>query len=349
MAIFRGPGGAGNATTDSEITLLTQLEQSSSQSADNAATSATNAATSATQAATSATNASSSASAAATSASNAATSESNAASSANASAQSAQDAANSAASIDPSNFVDLSSAQTITGVKTFSSPIVGSINGNAETATALQTARTIGGVSFDGTANINLPGVNIEGNQNTSGSAASVSGSTTAAVPTEALASGTADSTTFLRGDRTWQSIPAPTIASTAEAQAGTNNTNFITPLRMREGFNAGGSAPVYACRAWVNFDGTTTPPTIRASGNVSSVTRNGTGDYTVNFTTAMPDANYSVSFGGQSVASSGWWRFLGSGAAGVNGFSSSSYRFSTPNVAFSNADTEIATLMFFR
>jgi len=54
------------------------------------------------------------------------------------------------------------------------------------------------------------------------------------------------------------------------------------------------GSAPSYTCRAWVNFNGTTTPPTIRASGNVSSVTKNGTGDYTVNFTTAMPDANYS-------------------------------------------------------
>jgi hypothetical protein len=95
----------------------------------------------------------------------------------------------------------------------------------------------------------------------------------------------------------TWQSaaLPATPIASTAEAQAGTNNTNFITPLRMREGFNASGSAPVYACRAWVNFDGTTaTPSTIRASGNVSSVTKNSTGNYTANFTTAMPDANYA-------------------------------------------------------
>ncbi|HBE7402326.1 tail fiber protein [Escherichia coli] len=44
--------------------------------------------------------------------------------------------------------------------------------GNAATATKLQTARTIGGVSFDGTANINLPGVNVAGNQNTSGNAA---------------------------------------------------------------------------------------------------------------------------------------------------------------------------------
>jgi hypothetical protein len=55
------------------------------------------------------------------------------------------------------------------------------------------------------------------------------------------------------------------------------------------------GTAPLFMARAWVNFDGTTSPGTIRASGNVSSVTRNGTGDYTVNFTTAMPDANFSA------------------------------------------------------
>jgi hypothetical protein len=60
--------------------------------------------------------------------------------------------------------------------------------------------------------------------------------------------------------------------------------------------FNSGyGSvATAYGCRAWVNFDGTGTVA-IRASGNVSSITDNGTGLYTVNFTTAMPDANYAV------------------------------------------------------
>ena len=60
--------------------------------------------------------------------------------------------------------------------------------------------------------------------------------------------------------------------------------------------FNATGSAPVYACRAWVNFNGTGTVA-IRESGNVSSITDNGTGDYTINFTTAMPDANYAPTF----------------------------------------------------
>jgi len=53
--------------------------------------------------------------------------------------------------------------------------ITGSLRGNASTATALETARTIGGVSFNGTANINLPGVNTAGNQNTTGTAASAS------------------------------------------------------------------------------------------------------------------------------------------------------------------------------
>jgi hypothetical protein len=57
------------------------------------------------------------------------------------------------------------------------------------------------------------------------------------------------------------------------------------------------GSAPYYGARAWVNFNGTGTVA-IRASVNVTSITDNGTGDYTVNFTTAMPDADYAFSVG---------------------------------------------------
>lgn len=66
------------------------------------------------------------------------------------------------------------------------------------------------------------------------------------------------------------------------------------------------GTAPIYGCRAWVNFDGTRNEADtgastnganvkIRASGNVTSVLKNGTGDYTVNFTTALADANYCI------------------------------------------------------
>jgi hypothetical protein len=50
------------------------------------------------------------------------------------------------------------------------------------------------------------------------------------------------------------------------------------------------------SAKAWVNFNGTTSPPTIRGQMNISSVVKNGTGDYTLNFTTAMPNTNYSVS-----------------------------------------------------
>jgi trimeric autotransporter adhesin len=61
----------------------------------------------------------------------------------------------------------------------------------------------------------------------------------------------------------------------------------------MNSGYGSAGLA--YGCRAWVNFNGTGTVA-IRSSGNVSSITDNGTGDYTVNFSNAMPDANYAVS-----------------------------------------------------
>jgi hypothetical protein len=68
-------------------------------------------------------------------------------------------------------------------------------------------------------------------------------------------------------------------------------------------------------CKAWVNFDGTGTVA-IRASYNVSSITDNGTGDYTVNFTTAMVDANYVVQACTTQASASGDNRFN----AGIKG-----------------------------
>ena len=89
-------------------------------------------------------------------------------------------------------------------------------------------------------------------------------------------ATGTKDATTFLRGDGTFQ-----TVSSYADSDA----------LSL---FNASGSAPVYACRAWINFDSTGTV-SIYGSGNCSSITDNGVGKFTFNFATSMPDTNYSV------------------------------------------------------
>ena len=80
--------------------------------------------------------------------------------------------------------------------------------------------------------------------------------------------------------------------------ETATNEQARITSAGLFQ-FNSGyGSvATAYGCRAWVNFNGTGTVA-IRASGNVSTISDNGTGDYTINFTTAMPDANYAFSVG---------------------------------------------------
>ena len=115
----------------------------------------------------------------------------------------------------------------------------------------------------------------------------------------------------------------------------------------------ASGSAPSYSARAWVNFNGTGTVA-IRASGNVSSITDNGTGDYTVNFTTAMSDANYSgvVSCSG-AVNSSHTPVFLGS--PGSNDTSShpngSAFTISLYNISNSllRADPVMANCVIFR
>jgi hypothetical protein len=103
-----------------------------------------------------------------------------------------------------------------------------------------------------------------------------------------------------------WFWIDNPTTTTLRFSTGGSAGTNPMTlddsgNLRFNSGY--GSAAIAYGCRAWVNFNGTGTVA-IRASGNVTSITDNGTGDYTVNFTNAMPDGNYAV-FGtsGQSSA----------------------------------------------
>jgi hypothetical protein len=74
--------------------------------------------------------------------------------------------------------------------------------------------------------------------------------------------------------------------------------------------FQANGTQIGTLCRAWVNFNGTGTVA-INASFNVSSITDNGTGDYTVNFTNALSDANYCVTTTSQVISDqSGSYQF---------------------------------------
>jgi hypothetical protein len=84
--------------------------------------------------------------------------------------------------------------------------------------------------------------------------------------------------------------VTLPTTTGTAVIQNASNN------LLMNSGY--GSDAVAYGCRAWVNFNGTGTVA-IRSSGNVSSITDNNVGRYTINFTNAMPDVNYSTVCGG--------------------------------------------------
>lgn len=92
-------------------------------------------------------------------------------------------------------------------------------------------------------------------------------------------------STDTLVGKATTDTLTNKTLTSPTLTTPNIDSAQFAT---------VSGTAPIYPCRAWVNFNGTGTPA-IRGSGNVSSLTDNGAGDYTVNFTTAMSDINYSV------------------------------------------------------
>jgi hypothetical protein len=184
---------------------------------------------------------------------------------------------------------------------------------------------------LDGTSGLTTPGVvNTAGE--TIATTLSVTGATNLAVSSgnvgigtaspasrldvKSTAAGTADiRLSFSASD--YMGLSSESDGYQLAAVGGTNALRFATggTERMRIDsagllkFNSGyGSvATAYGCRAWVNFNGTGTVA-IRASGNVSSITDNGTGDYTVNFTTAMPDANYQINstIGVLSTAASG-------------------------------------------
>jgi len=156
---------------------------------------------------------------------------------------------------------------TFAGIVTasrFTGPLTGNVtgdaSGNAGTATSLATARTIGGVSFDGSANINLPGVNESGNQNTSGTAAGLTGNPTITVT--AVNVGTA-ATISANGNATFSGIVTATsftgdgtgltgVASTDNIQTGTpatflSNVNITGVTTATGGVNVGTAATIFA------------------------------------------------------------------------------------------------------
>lgn len=111
------------------------------------------------------------------------------------------------------------------------------------------------------------------------------------------LAANTVTTSSLVSGSVTTEKI-APGAVITAAIASGA-----VTAAKMAGGQT--GDAPVYGCRAWVNFDGSrdstgalstsNTNRFLRASGNVTSVLRNAAGSYTITFATAMPDVNYAA------------------------------------------------------
>ena len=82
-------------------------------------------------------------------------------------------------------------------------------------------------------------------------------------------------------------------LSTAGEAPIRSNTGVVLTPATLRDALAAQNDPPIYAVRAWANINGS--DGSVRAGGNVASVTKNATGDYTVTFTTAMPDIHYSV------------------------------------------------------
>jgi hypothetical protein len=101
-------------------------------------------------------------------------------------------------------------------------------------------------------------------------------------------------------------------------------------------------------CKAWVNFNGTTSPGTIRSSYNVSSVTKNGTGDYIVNFATPMTDANYSVNVTGTTGATNATSGLYGTLSDNITPRTSSLFRVNTLNNSSAVTDCAFVSISVF-
>ncbi|WP_249940718.1 tail fiber protein [Escherichia coli] len=161
----------------------------------------------------------------------------------------------------------LSTANTWSARQTFNGGITGALTGNADTATKLKTARTIGGVAFDGSANINLPGVNTTGNQNTTGNAATATKLATARNINGVKFDGSGDiniNTLVSRGPVTALSGSTQGTAGIQMYEAYSNNypTSFGNVLHMK-GASAAGEGELLI--GWSGTSGAHAPVFIRS------------------------------------------------------------------------------------
>lgn len=131
-------------------------------------------------------------------------------------------------------------------------------------------------------------------------------------------------------------------MAGTITASIVKNDTTSPTQFQ-----NSAGTEIGQLSRAWVNFNGTTSPGTIRASFNVSSVTRAAAGDYVVNFTNAFSDANYAtVSSSGRNGTGAGGYLSLVSDRLAQT---TSAVQIYTINIGGATLDSPYVTVSVFR
>lgn len=147
-------------------------------------------------------------------------------------------------------------------------------------------------------------------------------------------------------------------LRADADGTFGIYNTSSVTQALKVDSaqtlfFNSGygSAAAAYGCRAWINFNASSGTPVIRNDGNVTSLTDNGVGDFTLNFTTAFPDVNYSVVGSANSLPGSAETPSTRANVTLTSTWSTSAVRFYTSFGASSTAanDASYACLAVFR
>jgi len=129
-------------------------------------------------------------------------------------------------------------------------------------------------------------------------------------------------------------------------AEGGTACGQFDSSANFKFNSGFGSVATAYGCRAWVNF---ASNGSVRASGNVSSVTQNGTGDYTINFTNAMPDTSYACALAVRRASSNDVLFANPFGVSSGTAFSTGSLRIRTYNSGPTAENPETTTATIFR
>ncbi|HFD0451070.1 TPA: tail fiber protein [Escherichia coli] len=192
-----------------------------------------------------------------------------------------------------------------------SHPFISSLSGNAATATKLQTARTIGGVAFDGSANINLPGVNTAGNQNTTGNAATATKLQTARNINGVKFDGSGDiniNTLVSRGQVTALSGSTQGTAGIQMYEAYSNNypTSFGNVLHMK-GASAAGEGELLI--GWSGTSGAHAPVYVRSRRDTSTANWSGWAQiYTTAHKPTAKDVGAAQAFSASYSTGAGNW-----------------------------------------